>query len=265
MLRVKHEFTKYIIRTLFEVNTIYAQFDYETAGPLNDFNTTVVQAYYALYDLSKTLARCIRSRCVLSEFSAEPALPARTGVPLGVYKVAVETTNQYTGSNMSDRQLTADLHYRTAVVKVVTATTFLIRRRRRRREEEQRRHQTKRKVWVRPWLLQRPDHGFYEALMQELVREDRPGFQNFLRMNPALFLELLERVGPRIEREVTFMRQTLGPALRLAITLCYLATGNSYKDLEYGFRVANNTISRIVPETCNAIVAEFGEEFLKVI
>ena len=29
---------------------------------------------------------------------------------------AVETTNQYTGSNMSDRQLTADLHYRTAVV-----------------------------------------------------------------------------------------------------------------------------------------------------
>ena len=42
--------------------------------------------------------------------------PAKTGVPLGVYKVAVETTNQYTGSNMSDRQLTADLHYRTAVV-----------------------------------------------------------------------------------------------------------------------------------------------------
>ena len=50
---------------------------------------------------------------------------------MGVNKVAVETTNQYTGSNMSDRQLTADLHYRTAVVKVVSAATLLIRRRRR--------------------------------------------------------------------------------------------------------------------------------------
>ena len=49
--RVKHEFTKYITRTLFEVNTVYARFDYETARPLNDFNTTLIQTYYALYDL----------------------------------------------------------------------------------------------------------------------------------------------------------------------------------------------------------------------
>ncbi|XP_041355303.1 uncharacterized protein LOC121372934 [Gigantopelta aegis] len=59
------------------------------------------------------------------------------------------------------------------------------------------------------------------------------------------------------------MREPLEPALRLAITLRYLANGNSYKTLEYEFRVANNTISRIVPETCNAINNEFAEEFLK--
>ena len=47
-LRVNHEFTKYIIRTLFDVNTVYARFDYETAQPLNDLNTTLIQAYYAL-------------------------------------------------------------------------------------------------------------------------------------------------------------------------------------------------------------------------
>ena len=82
---------------------VYARFDYETARPLNDFKTTVIQVYYALYDLNKTLARCIRSRCVLSAFSAEPALPAKIGVPLGVYKVAVETTNQYTCSGVKGK------------------------------------------------------------------------------------------------------------------------------------------------------------------
>ncbi|XP_041364049.1 putative nuclease HARBI1 [Gigantopelta aegis] len=59
------------------------------------------------------------------------------------------------------------------------------------------------------------------------------------------------------------MREPLEPALLLAITLRYLANGNSYKTLEYEFRVANNTISRIVPETRNAINNEFAEEFLK--
>ncbi len=87
---------------------------------------------------------------------------------------------------------------------------------------------------------------------------------NFLRVEPELFLELLDRVAPRIEKQVTFMRKPLEPALRLAITLRYLATGNSYQTLEYGFRVGKNTVSRIVPETCNAIIEEFGEEFMKV-
>ncbi|XP_041367099.1 uncharacterized protein LOC121381808 [Gigantopelta aegis] len=105
--------------------------------------------------------------------------------------------------------------------------------------------------------------GYTSKEKQELAQEDHTGFQNFLRVDSALFQEILDRVGPKIERQATFMREPLEPALRLAITLRYLATGNSYKTLEYEFRVANNTISRIVPETCNAIINEFAEEFLK--
>ena len=59
------------------------------------------------------------------------------------------------------------------------------------------------------------------------------------------------------------MRPCLEPGLRLAITLRYLATGDSYLSLEYGFRVANNSISKIVHETCDAIILELHEEFLK--
>jgi hypothetical protein len=99
--------------------------------------------------------------------------------------------------------------------------------------------------------------------MAELAMEDIPGFKNFLRVEPELFHELLERISPRIQREDTFMRKSLKPGLRLAITLRYLATGDSYKSLEYGFRVANNSISRIIPETCEAIIQEYQDELLK--
>lgn len=122
---------------------------------------------------------------------------------------------------------------------------------------------TRRKWWSRPWLMRRTMYGQYEQLMSELAREDVPGFKNFLRVEPQLFLELLERVSPRIQRQDTFMRKCLEPGLRLAITLRYMASGDSYKSLEYGFRVANNSISRLIPQTCEAIIAEYSDELLK--
>ncbi|XP_066969237.1 uncharacterized protein [Macrobrachium rosenbergii] len=62
----------------------------------------------------------------------------------------------------------------------------------------------------------------------------------------------------------TFWKEPLTPGLRVAITLRFLATGDSYKSLQYSFRVAHNTISCIVPETCRAIVSAFGDEELQV-
>lgn len=48
------------------------------------------------------------------------------------------------------------------------------------------------------------------------------------------------------------------------ITLRFLATGNSYKSLEYSFRVAHNTISKFIPEVCSAIYEEYQDEIFKV-
>ena len=48
--------------------------------------------------------------------------------------------------------------------------------------------------------------------------------------------------------------------MKLAITLRFLATGNSYYSLAFDFCVAHNTISLFVPEVCDAIVAEYKEE-----
>lgn len=159
----------------------------------------------------------------------------------------------------SDELVIQSLLEEEELLLLAAAASLLIARRRRRR----RRARRPRRYWTRPWLIRRPQYGQYECLMAELAREDRPGFQNFQRVDPDLFQELLARVGPRIQRQDTYMRKALDPGLRLAITLRYLATGDSYMSLQYGFRVANNTISKLVPETCEAIIDEFLEEVMK--
>ena len=124
------------------------------------------------------------------------------------------------------------------------------------------RRRRRRQMWVRPWLLRRPLYGQYEKLMAELTAEDVGGFKNFMRMEPDLFHEVLARVGPRITKQDTFWRRALEPGLKLAITLRYLGTGNSYKSLQYGFRVAFNTISIFVIEVCQAIIDEYSAEVM---
>ena len=133
-----------------------------------------------------------------------------------------------------------------------------------RAQRRRRRERKRRACWVRPWLLRRMQYGQYHQLMRELEMEDVPAFRNFLRMDPAMFQELLLRVGPRIEKQDTFYRSSLEPGLKLAITLRHLATGNTYKSLMYSFRVAHNTICIMVPEVCAAIVAEYADEVFSI-
>ncbi len=66
-------------------------------------------------------------------------------------------------------------------------------------------------------------------------------------------------MSPRIEKDVR-NRAPLEPGLKLAITLRFLATGQSYRGLAFSFRVAHNTISRFIPRVCNAIVEEYRQE-----
>jgi len=99
-------------------------------------------------------------------------------------------------------------------------------------------------------------------MLYELTAENIPGYRNFLRMNPEMFHELLARVGPIIEKPDTFWRKALEPGLKLAITLCYLATGNSYRSLQYRFRISFSTISLLIPEVCEGIIEEYAEEVL---
>ena len=129
-------------------------------------------------------------------------------------------------------------------------------------EEQQRR--APRAVWVWPYLQRRMEQGHYDNLMRELADECPELFRNFTRMNQTLFNEIVERTTPLIEKKTTWWRAPIPPGLRVAVTLRFLATGSSYKTLGYAFRVAFNTISLIVPETCRAIISVYGDSELKL-
>ena len=125
---------------------------------------------------------------------------------------------------------------------------FLVVRRRRRRQKQCR------SIWARRWLSaeRRLQYGQYDRLLAELRMENVHSFFNFLRMQPEMFNELLNRVGTRIQKNDTLWRKSFEPGLKLAITLRNLATGDNCPILQFCVRVARNTISTFIPELCQA-------------
>ena len=65
-------------------------------------------------------------------------------------------------------------------------------------------------------------------------------------MSPERFQHLLDLVRPQIENKVTKFRKAISAAERLAITLRFLATGDSQQTLSFSFRVGKATASKIV-------------------
>lgn len=126
----------------------------------------------------------------------------------------------------------------------------------------QRRRRRRRTVWVRPWVERRVQLGHHTRLMEELRLEDGKAFRNFVRMEPEMFQHIAARVSERIWKEDTAYRKALIPELKLAVTLRYIASGESYHSLMYAFRVPHNTISLFIPEVCEAIIAEFAQDVM---
>lgn len=59
------------------------------------------------------------------------------------------------------------------------------------------------------------------------------------------------------------MRCALSAKLKLEVTLRYLATGDSFKTLQYIYRVGKSTICKFLPEVLHAIFEEL-QEYIKV-
>ncbi|XP_046666546.1 uncharacterized protein LOC124358292 [Homalodisca vitripennis] len=77
------------------------------------------------------------------------------------------------------------------------------------------------------------------------------------------FAIILGRIEGKIAKTDTNFRECVPASVRLAITLRFLASGDSYGSLMYLFRVSKPTISLLVPEVCRAIV-EALQEYVKM-
>ncbi|XP_041469954.1 putative nuclease HARBI1 [Lytechinus variegatus] len=96
--------------------------------------------------------------------------------------------------------------------------------------------------------------------MVELRNEDPRAFQNFMRMPPDMFDELVNRLTPRLLKTQTNFGANLEPGLTVALTIRHLASGSKYRDMQYGWRVPHNTISKVVRGVCTAISEEHLDE-----
>lgn len=121
----------------------------------------------------------------------------------------------------------------------------------------------KRRWWVRQWIQRRNNNGGSTFISRELRNENPEDFKNILRLSDTHFDFLLNKIQFNIQKLNTTMREAIPADTKLKITLRYLATGDSFKSLEYFFRVPKSTISKCLPEVCTEIYAALAE-FIEV-
>lgn len=123
----------------------------------------------------------------------------------------------------------------------------------------------RRRFWVRPSLLTGMKKYNTTDFMRGLKLDDEDllsleyrsgaGFQNFFRMSSSTFEEIQNMIAPKLAtKSDTNMRDAISIQERLACTLRFLATGDSYHSLQYVFKISKQTMSRCIPEVCEAIV-----------
>ncbi|CAH1995737.1 unnamed protein product [Acanthoscelides obtectus] len=125
--------------------------------------------------------------------------------------------------------------------------------------KHRRKKQRNRQIWVHPLLESRYLEGAFFVLFQQL-KEDETKFLNYFRMSVSSFDELLQRVQTQLQRQDTNMRNCIQPEQMLAVTLRYLASGCSFTDLYYSYRLGISTISKIVREVCDILWSCLVEE-----
>lgn len=120
----------------------------------------------------------------------------------------------------------------------------------------------KRSCWISELNCRRAQFGAYHSTLAELEVSDAKKWKNYLRMDTQLFTALLQAVSPAIAKQDTRFRPAIPPAERLALTLRYLATGESFTSLHFQFRMGKSTVAEIIPEVCQAIFECLKEKYL---
>lgn len=95
-------------------------------------------------------------------------------------------------------------------------------------------------------------HG-HQNILAEMRLQDESRYANYLRMSPDMFDNLLRLVGPQITKSVMGPTMPISPSTKLALTIRYLASGESQMSIAHSYVLAQSTTSQIIAETIQAI------------
>ena len=98
------------------------------------------------------------------------------------------------------------------------------------------------KSWL-SWIKRRNEPGAFHQVVQEMLTEDKPVFQNYFQMNKEKLFELVRSLQPTISKQDTVLRESIKADNRVAVTLRYLVTGETFSSLETQFWIHRTTIS----------------------
>ncbi|XP_039438575.1 uncharacterized protein LOC120419805 [Culex pipiens pallens] len=140
---------------------------------------------------------------------------------------------------------------------------FLTRKSKSKRKSLRRKLFTRRKYarkscWIRNTWRLRHTHGLYGKVLRTM-RTDPKMFESYFRMSYDQFQLLLSMVKPHLTKE---SHRALNPGIRLAITLRYLASGMSQKDVALNFLVGFTTASNVIRETLGVLWHVLSPKYL---
>ena len=77
-------------------------------------------------------------------------------------------------------------------------------------------------------------------------------------MDNIQFLFLVDLISEDLQKQDTQMRKCISPAELICLTLRYLATGETFRSLEFQFRISRRIISEAVIDVSNAIIKKLS-------
>lgn len=130
--------------------------------------------------------------------------------------------------------------------------------------DEEEEESTRRTVWARKFWFRGDSNPYFEKLMSDLSKEGPDFYKRFGHITQPDFEELCEKVRPRIQKQTTVMRVPISVEERVALTVKYLACGDSTTTLALLFRISPPSIATIIPEVCQALYDTMKDEYIKV-
>lgn len=97
-----------------------------------------------------------------------------------------------------------------------------------------------------------------------VLKEDRRDFYGYLRMEENVYEMILRRLTPYIQKEDTNFKKAIPPNQRLLAALRFFITGQNLEQHRFETKVSPTCLRGIIEDVSIAIIAEFGDEYMKV-